>query len=160
MGPAGPRGPAGECSCTDFTSEEDTNALFKIVEDQRNLIEELQMKFALVKESIESMESKESIGFGSTGSSFPTPERALLGQNMPNPFNSYTKIPYYVPQDSKSATLQIHNVLGQIVQSVPITSFGEGAVELLEIDLNTGQYSISLQVDGAIIQTKMMSVVK
>lgn len=45
------------------------------------------------------------------------PDRNLLGQNFPNPFNPETWIPYQL-KDESEVTIQIYNVSGRIVRTI------------------------------------------
>jgi hypothetical protein len=59
----------------------------------------------------------------------PLPQRFLLRQNFPNPFNQFTRLSYFLFEDSR-IELFIYNGLGQMVNS-----FNQGIV-------NTGEHSI------------------
>ena len=87
-------------------------------------------------------------------------ESAKLGQNIPNPFTSLTKIPYYIPQNSKQAVVQVYTITGQLVKTINVRSFGEGTLELQTNGLSNGQYTYSLEIDGRLIETKKMNLVK
>ncbi|MFK7981389.1 MAG: tail fiber domain-containing protein, partial [Saprospiraceae bacterium] len=85
---------------------------------------------------------------------------ASLGQNVPNPFNGITKLPYTIPENTQTAKIAIHNTLGQLIKIIPIQHFGTGAIELQTESLTNGQYSYSLEVDGQIVVTKWMNLMK
>lgn len=87
-------------------------------------------------------------------------KNASLGQNIPNPFNALTSIPYSIPQNSQKATIQIHNMAGQLLKTVSIKSFGEGTLQLQTMGFSKGQYTYTLEIDGQIIETKRMSLIK
>ena len=146
QGPAGADGVCPPC----FTSNEDTEVLFKLIEEQKNLIDNLNVEVSLLKDRMEYDNRKES----------SSARKARLGQNIPNPFKINTKIPYYVPQDSRNASMKIHSLSGQVIKTIPINSFGQGVVELKNVDLQIGQYSVSLSVNGNLVQTKMINVVR
>jgi len=85
---------------------------------------------------------------------------AKLEQNLPNPFGKITKLPYYIPQDSRTAQIKIYNLSGQLLDTININQFGKGEV-ILEIDgFSSGQYHYSLEVDGRVIDTKKMNLQK
>jgi hypothetical protein len=85
---------------------------------------------------------------------------ARLDQNAPNPFNQTTLIGYYVPQGAGSALIQITDIFGQTVKSVPISVSGNGQLTLQTGQLAAGTYTYSLFVGGQLIDTKKMLLVK
>ena len=87
-------------------------------------------------------------------------ESARLGQNMPNPFKASTQIPYAIPPSSQKATIKVHGINGQLIKTILINTFGEGTIELQTTGLTNGQYTYTLVVDGRMIDTKKMNLVK
>lgn len=87
-------------------------------------------------------------------------EAAKLYQNAPNPFSEETAIEYYVPTDAKSASLYVFNLTGEMLQSLPISSFGHGSVMISGSTLQAGMYVYSLVVDGQMVDTKRMILTK
>jgi hypothetical protein len=85
---------------------------------------------------------------------------ARLDQNTPNPFNQTTLISYYLPQASGSAIIQITDIFGQPVKSVPLSVNGYGQLTLQTGQLAAGTYTYSLIVGGQLIDTKKMLLVK
>ncbi|MEM6966225.1 MAG: T9SS type A sorting domain-containing protein, partial [Bacteroidota bacterium] len=81
-----------------------------------------------------------------------------LDQNIPNPFRSTTIIPYYVPLKSRSAQINIYNILGQFVGTQKIQNFGEGYVEYTINNLPDGIYFYALIVDKKIMGVKKMTI--
>lgn len=81
---------------------------------------------------------------------------AKLYQNTPNPFSEETAIEYYVPTDAKSASMYVFNLTGEMLQSMPISSFGHGSVTISGSTLQAGMYVYSLVVDGQMVDTKRM----
>ena len=87
-------------------------------------------------------------------------EGALLGQNIPNPFDNSTLIPFRIPKDCKDATIMITNTsTSEVVSVIPI-SCNEDHVSLDVGTLTSGTYSYSLYVDGILIQSKQMAIVR
>lgn len=85
---------------------------------------------------------------------------AKLYQNTPNPFSEETAIEYYVPTDAKSASMYVFNLTGEMLQSLPISSFGHGSVTISGSTLQAGMYVYSLVVDGQMVDTKRMILTK
>lgn len=85
---------------------------------------------------------------------------AELFQNMPNPFSTETVIRYRIPFSASSATLFVFNLIGELLQSYPISVFGEGQVTINGSTFSAGMYIYSLVVDGQIVDNKRMILTK
>ncbi len=85
---------------------------------------------------------------------------AKLYQNAPNPFNQTTLINYYIPENTRSASIQITDINGMTIKSVSVNSKGNGQLTLATSQLNSGTYTYSLIIDGALIDTKRMILTK
>lgn len=85
---------------------------------------------------------------------------AILYQNTPNPFSSATEIEYYIPGNAASACIYVFNLTGELLQTYPIGSFGNGSVTISGSTLNAGMYIYSLVVDNNIVDTKRMILTK
>ncbi len=84
---------------------------------------------------------------------------AKLEQNTPNPFNGTTAINYFVPENTYSAQIKINNNLGVEIKTLNI-AHGKGTITLYASDIPSGNYSYSLIIDGRIIDTKNLIIVK
>ena len=84
---------------------------------------------------------------------------AKLYQNIPNPFSGTTEIRYELPEDVRSASIEIHTAAGQKVESrvLPLKP-GAGTVFFESRDFATGTHVYSLIVDGQLVSTKRMVV--
>lgn len=83
-----------------------------------------------------------------------------LGQNMPNPTNDVTSIPYLLER-SGTVSFQMHDLSGKLVMENFIGTQGAGDYRM-DIDtgaLPQGMYTYTLTVDGA-RSTKRMAVVR
>ncbi len=81
-----------------------------------------------------------------------------LGDNIPNPFEGSTLIPYRVPADAE-ATLIVSNSEGKVIQSFSLSS-KENSIAL---DLGTwpaGIYFYALQINNNTVESKKMSIIK
>jgi hypothetical protein len=95
------------------------------------------------------------------------PERFQLEQNYPNPFNPSTVIRFGIPA-SAVVTLQVHNALGQVVQTLVDGEFREAGSYEATVDgslLGAGVYSYRLTAVSAennleFSDTKKMVLVK
>ncbi len=86
------------------------------------------------------------------------PDFAKLLQNVPNPFDGFTTIGYYIPFNHNKANITITATSGQRIQDIPITQFGEGSIKVDESRLQAAVYFYTLYVDGKRIDTKRMVV--
>ena len=82
-----------------------------------------------------------------------------LLQNRPNPFDESTFISVHVTNESdyKNAKIEVRDLNGQIVKSIPIELKSGTNDVLYEHGYgSTGTYLYSLVVDGKVIDTKRM----
>ena len=87
--------------------------------------------------------------------------QTLLGQNIPNPFNNSTIIPFRITKECHSATIIILEATGKIVKAVPVpVSCNETQLIVEAGTLAAGKYSYSLVVDGITVDTKYFSVMR
>ncbi|HEY6976768.1 MAG TPA: tail fiber domain-containing protein [Chitinophagaceae bacterium] len=85
---------------------------------------------------------------------------ARLEQNAPNPFNQNTVIKYYLPQNAGSAIINITDVNGRLIKTVPVTTQGNGQLTLDGGQLTSGIYQYSLIANGKLVDTKKMVLTK
>jgi len=86
-----------------------------------------------------------------------------LRQNIPNPFQKSTTIPYYLPTHTQQASLVIHDMTGKVVANYNLsTQKGQGNIEidLSGFDLKGGIYTYSLYVNKQLTATQKMSVLR
>jgi flagellar hook assembly protein FlgD len=88
------------------------------------------------------------------------PAGASLSQNAPNPFNQTTAIRYTVPQNAGNALIQITDINGRAVKTIPVTAKGSGQITLQAGELTAGTYQYALIVNGRLIDTKRMILTK
>lgn len=158
-----------EWTYTDEASGKETNyldvdyhaLLFMFInafKEQEQSIQELQSELKSIKTQTagsKTEESKEGVYSPSTDN-----EGGLLGQNIPNPFDNSTLIPFRIPKDCKDATIMIsESATGKIARVIPVAC-GETQLTLEAGLLPGGNYSYSLIIDGRIISTKGMIIQK
>jgi hypothetical protein len=79
-----------------------------------------------------------------------------LSQNIPNPANDNTVIPYSIPSDG-SVTFNVYSISGQILYSQTVeTTFGAHSIELNTSDLAAGMYFYSMEFKGQRIVKRMV----
>ncbi|MEM1120891.1 MAG: tail fiber domain-containing protein, partial [Bacteroidota bacterium] len=84
---------------------------------------------------------------------------AQLFQNEPNPADGSTVIRYFIPENTKRATLQVMSEQGQIIKTIKIDSRGLGQTILQMEGLGAGVYHYTLLVDGEPLAAKKMVLV-
>lgn len=85
--------------------------------------------------------------------------RSSFSNAYPNPANGQTFLDYSFPQEVKSASLTLFNMLGQAVKTVELNNNTGRAVVALN-DLNEGVYFYSLFINNELAQTKKLVVRK
>lgn len=87
-------------------------------------------------------------------------ETLYLGQNVPNPFDNSTIIPFSIPNDCHNASIVItESITGEIVKTIPV-SCGEIQATVEVGSLKSGTYSYLLVIDGKIIDSRQMIVAR
>jgi hypothetical protein len=90
-------------------------------------------------------------GFSLTSSDY-------LHQNMPNPSDGNTTIPYYIHSGQQQAMLVICDITGKQMFSTVITDSGKGALQLQKGSLPAGMYYYTLFVGGQKVDTRKMLI--
>jgi hypothetical protein len=85
---------------------------------------------------------------------------ALLSQNIPNPFNHTTIINYILPQKFLSAKIIVTDKSGKVLKQVDLSGGGKGSLTVDASTLSSGAYQYSLYVNGKLIDTKQMELLK
>lgn len=132
------------------------------VNSQRSDIETLKSEIQLIKSAIGQEPSGMTDDFQKlSGSSFGKLESvATLGQNIPNPFDNSTLIPFRIPKNCNDASIMIMNTSTSAVISVIPVSCNEDHVSIDAGTLTSGTYSYALFVDGKLIDKKKMVITK
>lgn len=84
-----------------------------------------------------------------------------LYQNYPNPFNPVTTISYALTNDAQ-VELNVYNLNGQLVQYLVNGKMNKGIhkAEFNGEDLTSGVYIYNIKVDGKVLQSKKMMLLK
>lgn len=84
----------------------------------------------------------------------------MLGQNIPNPYDQTTLIPFRIPKDCKDASIMVSDIgNGRVVTAIPLDC-NETHITFEAAMLPSGTYSYSLIVDGEIVGTREMLLTK
>jgi len=138
--------------------------LVNAIQEQQEIIETQDEKIATLEERLAKIEA--ALSNGTTGTDINRQNiqlggrGAYLEQNQPNPFNDNTLIRYHVPTDATDAVVNIFNVKGQLIHSERVTQMGVGEIQIKAGTIAAGNYSYSLVVDGNVVDTKRMAIVK
>ena len=89
------------------------------------------------------------------------PTVTALTQNYPNPFNPLTEISYSISEFS-DVKLSVFNVKGEFVETLVNSKIERGnhTIKFNAVNLNSGVYFYKLLVDGSIVDTKKMLLIK
>jgi hypothetical protein len=88
-------------------------------------------------------------------------EQPMLGDAIPNPHDGTTTISCLVPRGVGQAVLRVSDVRGQVVRSETIPLRGVMVSVTVDMrDLPSGTYDYSLVLDGRLVATKQMQLVK
>lgn len=134
----------------------------EIIEQQKSLILANSQQIEQQKSEMEELKNLVYSFTNSKGENIQTAvvETARLGQNMPNPSDDATRIPFFIPSKSQKASINIYNINGQLLKTISINSFGEGFIELQTGELSNGYYTYTLEVDNRLVDTKKMNIIK
>ncbi|GAA5100835.1 hypothetical protein GCM10023210_39740 [Chryseobacterium ginsengisoli] len=116
--------------------------------DYQGQIDELKNEIKELKELLK--QNKMSVDLSSASN------EPKLYQNAPNPGRGETTIKYYLPKDSKDASILIYNISGQLVKTIALREKGNGSINISGIQ--GGSYVYNLNVDGKNIDTKKMLI--
>lgn len=138
---------------------EDDKTQDQLISEQQKEIDLLTKKINELEQLIASSNNSPTDGIVKIGLPAETNE-ALLGQNIPNPFENSTIIPFRIPKGCVDASIIFtESSSGRIVRAIPI-SCGETQLAIDAGLLPAGTYSYSLFVNNEIIATKQMVIAK
>ncbi len=126
-------------------------------------IENLNSKIELLEEQLEKVNTAifgEGSNDGAAIINVGATSNSMLGQNVPNPFDNSTLIPFRIPKNCSDASIMITDaVYGKVISVIPI-SCDETHVSVDAGTLASGVYSYTLIVNGVVIETKEMVLSK
>jgi hypothetical protein len=85
---------------------------------------------------------------------------ASLQQNIPNPFNHTTTISYSLLNQFSSAQIIITDKNGNQLKQFNLSGAGRGTITVDASTLASGAYNYSLYVDGTLVTTRQMTLIK
>ncbi len=133
---------------------EEIESLKSEVRDQKLVNERLQNELDELRSMMEQM-----IGSQKEESPVILNQAPSLEQNEPNPTNGMTRVRYFLPS-GKNGELVITTIDGKELQRIKLSQKGKGQLDLQTRNLPSGTYNYSLVVDGQIVDTKRMVLLK
>jgi hypothetical protein len=111
---------------------------------------------------VDELKNKNNLKSASLGIETNTDEKkeASLGQNVPNPFSTTTRIEMYLPSTVSKAMLYLYNMQGEQIKSFDINERGNTLVTIEGYTLKAGMYLYTLVADGKEVDTKKMILTK
>lgn len=106
------------------------------------------------------LSSPQKIGSSSTEDTTDLLTYSLLEQNVPNPFNTETKIEFYLPTTVIAAAIYLYDMNGTQLKNYSINKRGKGNIIIQGSELNAGMYLYALIADDKVIDTKRMILTK
>lgn len=132
--------------------------LVKAVQELSKMNNDKDAKIENLIKRIEKLEAIKNVEPGT--SKFTSLNDASLEQNIPNPFKNITTIGYTLPQKFTKAEIIIADQGGKILKQMNVNGIGKGTLNVDAAKLSSAAYSYSLTIDGHLIDTKKMVLVK
>jgi hypothetical protein len=137
----------------------------KLIQDQQKANEQQQKTIDDLKMMVEALQKQSAsnalTGTQTSGGAAAMETQAsgvLLGQNIPNPFDGKTIIPFRIPAEFQEASIVISNLTtGQVLKAYMVTSRDTQ----LSVDMSSaaaGTYAYTLYVNGKAAATKKLVV--
>jgi hypothetical protein len=135
--------------------------LIKAMQEQQQTIKNQAEEISAFKDRLAKLEALNNVSSNNNSSIHATTiskeTRASLEQNVPNPFNQLTTIRYTIPAGSNSQ-LSVYDQSGKLVKTLKVTESGVSQINAYE--LSTGTYTYNLLVNGKLVESKKMIIVK
>jgi hypothetical protein len=148
-----------ELDAADAVSANEDGRRDSLILDQQAQIELLSQKIETLQLILASQQQVNEDGIITIQAETPF-EAAILGQNIPNPFENSTVIPFRIPKNCNDASIVFtETATGRIVRAIPVTC-GETQLSIEAGMLSSGTYAYSLYVNGALVGTKQMVIAK
>ena len=87
-------------------------------------------------------------------------DKPQLFQNVPNPANNNSTIRYFIPEYATSSELIFISLSGKEISRIELNETGGGEISINTDDLPSTLLTYSLIIDGLVVQSRKMSIVK
>ncbi|WP_084680375.1 T9SS type A sorting domain-containing protein [Chryseobacterium luteum] len=131
-------------------------ALNKMGAASEEKIQQMEERIKNLENTVE--ELKQMLLNKGTSSVTSSSDGARLSQNVPNPTKNGTSISYYLPKNAQTASIEIYNISGQLVKSLPLRERGSGTITLSGSELQSGTYVYKMTTDGKVTDSKKMLI--
>ncbi len=136
--------------------------LVEAVKEQKNSLDESNSKINMLEDRIAELENivnnntKSGNSLNSSSDWGSSESKSILYQNNPNPFNQYTLIQFFIPDNVSESRLFIYDMNGLQIMSFNVNERGKSEIEIQASKLKPGMYMYSLVLDNELIDTKTM----
>lgn len=89
-----------------------------------------------------------------------TQTNAQLDQNIPNPSRQSTTINFSLPAKFSSATIIVTDNNGKNIKQFILNAAGKGSVSMATGSLANGLYHYTLYMDGKMVDSKKMEIIR
>jgi len=134
--------------------------MIKGMQEQQATIDKQQQQINQQQQHIEQLEQLVEKVIGNSTAKTASIGSAALLQNAPNPYKNSTTISYYLPAKISSAQIIITDNNGKVLKQISVSGEGKGSVNIDAASLAAGAYNYSLWIDGKLINTKQMELLK
>lgn len=125
--------------------------------DSDDTIQQLEDRIKNLENTVEELKNM-LMNKGTSSAISSSSDIARISQNVPNPAKNETSISYYLPQNVKSASLEVYTISGQLVKSLPLREKGNGTIIISGSDLPAGNYVYKMTTDGKVTGSKKMLI--
>lgn len=129
----------------------------KQIDELKAMMLELQQNFNSCNPSRQVLESG---GQSAMSNKLPVISSASLSQNIPNPFSNTTTISYSLPKQYSSAKIIVIDESGNTIKVFNLSGTGTGIINFSSPFRVGASYQYSLLIDGKLIDTKKMELLK
>lgn len=133
-----------------------TPYLVEAIKEQQEIIGDLKEELEDLKKQFESEGLLKSSSISTNHNDLQVEIDNTLYQNAPNPFSANTSIKYYLTKEVQTAMLNIYDMNGAQLKSIPLIQKGNGEFTISSGEFKSGMYMYSLIADGKVIDTKRM----
>lgn len=120
-------------------------------------VNELSKELAELKGTTAKRAKAETTGIENTSNDI---DMVRMDQNKPNPFSESTVIGLNIPEKTQKANIFIYDLSGKQIQNVPVAERGETNITVYASELGAGMYTYTLVVEGKVVVTRKMVVIK
>jgi hypothetical protein len=133
--------------------------VIEAIKEQQKLIDEKNMQLSNQQLQIEALQNqlneiKDMLAASKNNSSI---QETLLTQNVPNPANGTSTIAYSLPKN-KIGSITVFDSKGNLIETFNITESGQVVISTLKYQ--AGTYTYTLQVEGKVIGSRTMIIIK